>query len=124
MWSIIKRTISDRKTIIIVYIAIALAFLLMYVSMFPSFADQTKQWDEVMKTIPDGVTKAFNLQDYSFAHLENFLSGELYSITWPLLFIILIVATAGAYIADEIEKGTIEIILAQSISRIKFYISR
>jgi ABC-2 type transport system permease protein len=124
MWSIIKRTINDRKTVILIYIIVALAFLLMYVSMFPSFADQTEQWDEVMKTIPEGVMKAFNLEDYSFARLENFLSGELYSITWPLLLIILAVSTAGAAIANEIEKGTIEIILAQPITRTKFYLSR
>jgi len=124
MLSIIKRTISDRKTVILIYVIVALAFLLMYVSMFPSFADQTEQWDQMMKTIPEGMMKAFNLEDYSFARLENFLSGELYSITWPLLLIILAVSTAGAAIASEIEKGTIEIILAQPITRIKFYLSR
>ncbi len=124
MWPIIKRTINDRKTVIMIYIIVALAFLLMYVSMFPSFADQTQQWDELMKTVPEGVMKAFNLEDYSFARLENFLSGELYSITWPLLLIILAVSTAGAAIANEVEKGTIEIILSQPITRAKFYLSR
>jgi len=124
MWSIIKRTISDRKTVILIYIIVSLAFLTMYVAMFPSFSDQTEQWEQMIETVPEGMMKAFNLEDYSFARLENFLSGELYTITWPLLLIILAVSTAGAAIANEIEKGTIEIILSQPISRIRFYLSR
>lgn len=124
MLELIKRTIKDRKTVILIYVIAASAFLVMYTAMFPSFSQQTEQWDQIVKTIPEGVMKAFDLQDYSFAHLENFLSAELYSITWPLLLIILAVSTAGAAIANEIEKGTIELLLAQPLSRSKLYLSR
>jgi len=96
----------------------------MYIAMFPSFSSQTEQWDQMMKTIPEGMIKAFNLGDYSFARLENFLSAEIYMITWPLLLIVLAVSAAGSAIAGEIEKGTIEFLLSQSISRAKLYLSR
>ena len=124
MLSMIWRTIRDRKLVIAIYIIVTLAFLLMYVAMFPSFASQQEQWDQMLKSMPPEMMKVFNLQDYSFAHLENFLSAELYSITWPLFLIILAISTAGAAIANEIEKGTIELLLSVPISRTKLFISR
>ena len=124
MFTIIKRTIRDRWVVIVIYLAVALAFLLMYIAMFPSFANQQEQWDQMLKSMPQEMMKAFNLQDYSFAHLENFLSSELYSITWPLLLIILSISSAGAALANEIEKGTIEFLLSMPISRTKLFISR
>lgn len=124
MLAIISRTIKDRKVVILAYIIAASAFLLMYISMFPSFADQKDQWDAMMKTMPESMMKAFNLGDYSFAALENFLSAEEFMFVWPLLLIILAISSAGGAIAAEIEKGTIELLLSQSISRIKLFIAR
>ena len=124
MWSIIVRTIKDRRITILVYVIAASAFLLMYISMFPSFASQKDQWDQMLKTMPESMIKAFNLGDYSFSALENFLSAEEYMFVWPLLLIILTISTAGGAIAAEIEKGTIEVLLSQPISRAKLFASR
>lgn len=124
MWVIIARTIKDRKLVTAIYIFVALAFLLMYIAMFPSFASQQEQWDQMLKSMPAEMMKAFNLQDYSFVHLENFLSAELYSITWPLFLIILAISSAGAALANEVEKGTIEFLLSTPVSRRKLFFSR
>lgn len=124
MLSIIIRTIKDRKLVTAIYIFVALAFLLMYIAMFPSFSSQQDQWDQMLKSMPAEMMKAFNLQDYSFAHLENFLSAELYSITWSLLLIIMTISIAGASLANEVEKGTIEFLLSAPISRKKLFFSR
>lgn len=124
MWSIIVRTMRDRRLVTAIYIIVALAFLIMYIVMFPSFASQQEQWDQMLKSMPTEMMKAFNLQDYSFAHLENFLSAELYSITWPLFLIILAISTAGGAIANEIEKGTIEFLLSTPVSRKRLFVAR
>ncbi len=124
MLAIITKTIKDRRLVTAIYIIVALAFLLMYIAMFPSFASQQEQWDQMLKLMPPEMMKAFNLQDYSFAHLENFLSAELYSITWPLFLIILAISSAGAALANEVEKGSIEFLLSTPISRRKLFLSR
>lgn len=124
MLEIIKRTIKDRIFVISIYIVVASLLLIMYTAMFPSFSTQQEQWNQVVKTIPENMMKAFNLQDYSLSSYHSFIASEEYSITWPVLLIILAISFAGGALAGEVEKGTIEILLAQPISRIKLFLSR
>lgn len=124
MWALFKRTIKDRKTVILIYIIASLAFLLMHISIFPSFKDQQVQFDQILKTMPEGFTKAFNLQDFNLSVFENYISTEEFSLIWPLLLAIMAISFAGGMIASEIEKGTIEVLLSQPISRTKLFLSR
>ena len=124
MLEIFKRTIKDRIFVISIYIIVASLLLIMYTAMFPSFSTQQDQWNQVVKTIPENMMKAFNLQDYSLSSYHSFIASEEYSITWPILLVILAISFAGGALSGEVEKGTIEILLSQPISRIKLYLSR
>lgn len=124
MWSIISRTIKDRKTVFLIYLIAASAFFLMHVSVFPSFKDQQIDISKLMESMPQGFIEAFGLQDYDMSKFENYIAGEEFSLIWPLMLLIMSISLAGGAIASEIEKGTIEILLSQPISRSKLYLSR
>jgi len=124
MWPIIKRTIKDRKIVFLIYIIAASAFFLMHVSVFPSFKDQQIDIAQLMQSMPQGFIEAFGLEDYDMSKFENYIAGEEFSLIWPLMLLIMSISLAGGAIASEIEKGTIEVLLSQPISRSKLYISR
>lgn len=124
MKTLFLRTIKDRRLILGIYIIAICAFLLMHISIFPSFSGQQAQFDQILKTMPEGVAKAFNLQDYNLSVFESYISTEEFSLIWPILLLIMSISFAGGMIAAEIEKGTIEILLAQPITRAKFFTSR
>lgn len=124
MLSIIKRTIKDRWLVFLIYIIAASGFFLMHVSIFPTFADQQIDISAMIKSLPEGFVEAFGLQDYDMSKFENYIAGEEFSLIWPLLLLIMSISLAGGAIAAEIEKGTIEVLLAQPITRGKLYIAR
>ncbi len=121
--ALVFRIIKDQKKSLLAYLSIAMVFVWMYVALFPSIAKQQEKLSELVTSYPEGFLKAFGLdpQTLIFSNLESFLSLEHYSILWPLMLIILLVSYASSAIAGEIEKGTIEILLSQPLSRLKVF---
>ncbi|HLC38817.1 MAG TPA: ABC transporter permease subunit [Patescibacteria group bacterium] len=124
MKAVFWRILKDRQSVFLVYILVNIGLLLMYISLFPSFKDQSAAMEQLFKSYPESFLKAFNFDIANFTTIEGFLSTEQFSFMWPLLVVLMSVGFAGTAFAGEIEKGTIEILLAQPISRLKLFISR
>lgn len=124
MWTIFWRTIKDRRMLILIYTLSSVALLWMYIALFPSFKDQSASLEQLIKNYPESFMKAFNFDIKSFNTIEGFLSTEQYSFVWPLIVAFMMIGFAGAALAGEIEKGTIELLLSQPISRAKLFIGR
>lgn len=116
--------LKDRKNSLIAYTLSASAFILMYVALFPSIKEQSAQFEELFKAYPEGLLAAFGVESIGFDTLEKFFQLEYYSYVVPLMVILLVLPIAGAAIAGEIEKGTIENILAKPVSRLSLYLGR
>ena len=124
MITVFKRTLKDRWVVFIIYIIAATAFMFMHTSIFPSIKDQQVDIGKMLESMPKGFTEAFGLQDYDMSKFENYISGEEFSLIWPLLLLIMSISFAGNAIAGEIERGTIEILLSQPVSRTKLYLAK
>jgi ABC-2 type transport system permease protein len=97
----------------------------MYVAMWPSFSKESEKFLELADAYPEAVMKAMNIDIMSmFGSLEGFIAGEHFSIIWPIILIILTLSYASSAIAGEIDKGTIELLLAQPISRLKIFFAK
>lgn len=125
MLSLIIQTVKKRRNLLLSCTAIAVSFVWMMVAVFPSFSGKAEQMTKAFENYPDAMLKAFNIEMDSFlTSLEGFLAGENFSIMWPIILIVLALAFASSTIAGEIDRGTIEILLAQPISRIKIFLSK
>lgn len=126
MMSIVLRTLKDRRWSIMVYVAVGVLFLWMYVAMFPTFADKADQFKQLMNAYPESMMDAFGVKDAAkmFENVENFLAMENYSFLWPILAIALAVSVGGYSIAGEIEQKTIETLLSQPVSRTKIFFAK
>jgi ABC-2 type transport system permease protein len=126
VYTIIKRAIKDHRYQLIAYIVGALIFLEMYISLFPTLQKQAKQLSKIIATYPAGLMKAFNIDPatLTFSKLGPYLGMEQFNFVWPVLAIIFAISFANYSISGEIEKGTIEILLAQPVSRLKLFFSR
>lgn len=126
MFTIFWRTIKNRKISLIAYSLASVAFLEMYVALFPMFADRQEEFDKLLELYPDQLFQALGMDKASFtlAKIESFVAAEHFSLIWPIMLIILVIAFGSVQIAGEIEKGTIETILAQPISRLKIFFSK
>lgn len=126
MWSLFTKTIKDRKWNIIIYSLVAILTVWMYVGMFPTFSDKAEQFNQMLEAYPESFMKAFGVEDTAliFSDIEHFLAMENYSMFWPIIVICLLVSWAGSAIAGEVEKGTIETLLSQPISRVKIFFAK
>jgi len=124
MLAIIFQTIKSKKISLISYSLGALLFLWMFVSMFPSIQEQSEKFAEVFSSYPEQFFSIFNIEELQFDTLEKFLAIEHYSILWPILALFLMVSIAGVGLSGEIEKGTMSLVLARPVSRLKIFAAR
>lgn len=126
MINLIWETIKERKWSVIIYSIVSILLLLLYVALFPSLQNQTQQLTEVLKSMPEGLLKALGSSPAQLSNfnLETLLASKQFSMVFQLLAAVLAISIAGNDIAGEIEKGTIEFLLSQPISRLKFYFAR
>jgi ABC-2 type transport system permease protein len=96
----------------------------MYVALYPTFSAQAQQLTEIYSTLPESFFAAFGASDLAFATLEGFMAAENFGFVWPLLVILIITGLAGSAFAGEIEKDTIELVLARPISRTQYYLGK
>lgn len=122
--AIINKEIYVRRWALISFTAGSVAFLLLYVLIYPSFQHETAKFNELLQSYPKAVLKAFNIENLQFSSIEGYVSAEHFSFVWPLLAIFLAIGTAGNSIAGEIEKGTIALTLSMPIKRSKIYLAK
>ena len=123
MLAIITRTLKDNRVSLAVYILICALFVWMMVAFFPSMLENSQGMAEAFANYPKEFFEAFDITnlDVMFASLEGFLAVEYYSIIWPIIAIILVLSFGSGAIAGEIDRGTIEVLLAQPVSRARLY---
>ena len=108
-----------------IYLVISISFVWMYVALFPTMQEQAEKLKQAFESYPQALMKAFNISfENFFDTLQGFMAGEYFSLLWPIIMIILVLSYSASAIAGEIEAGTIELLLAQPISRLKIFLAK
>lgn len=120
----IYKELRQRRWAILAYCVIALAFIWMYLSIFPSFQKESAKFNELLEAYPKALLEAFNIKDLQISTVEGYIAAEHFSFVWPIMVILLMLSTAGQAIAGEIERGTMSIMLSLPVSRLKIFLSK
>jgi ABC-2 type transport system permease protein len=124
MWILIKQTILDRRNTLLAYLIASVLLLWMYLALFPSIQEQAQTLNQLVEAYPEALLKAFGIEEMRLDDLGNFLAAEQFSFVWPIIAIIMLGSLAGGALAGEIEKGSIELLLSQPVSRLRLFMSR
>lgn len=126
MISVVLRTLKNRRLSIFAYSLSSVLFMWLYIALFPSFSKNQQDFDKLLEAYPEEIFKSLGIDkaDFTLSRIESYLATEHFSFMWPIMLIILAVSFGSAMIAGEVEKGTIEVLLSQPISRLKLYISK
>lgn len=126
MLTIILRTLKDSRRSLLIYCLAAFAFTFMYVAMFPNIAKQAEQLQAVLASYPTDLFKAFSIDPTQMVmnDLQAFLSLENFSFLFPIMAIAMAIAAASGSVAGEIERGTMTLLLAQPVSRLRVYAAK
>ena len=121
---IIFQSLRDRFVTVVSYSAGAILLMLMYMAIYPTVKAQADQLNAFLEHMPKGIMQVFGMGSINYAILGNYLSSEQFSLMWPILVIFLTISLGAGWLAGEIEKGTIELSLAQPISRLQLFWGR
>jgi ABC-2 type transport system permease protein len=86
--------------------------------LFPSFAGNNAALDELIKSLPHGMTNAFNLGS-GFGTVEAFISGEYYGLLLVLIISIFCIMVTTQLMAKLVDQGSMAYLLATPTTRRK-----
>lgn len=104
------------------YLAAGMAALaLMVIWIYPSFSTQF-EGDELIEAYPDALLGLFDVRTMS--SLEGFLAFELYVFGWIIMLGLYFAYSAAGIIADDIDRGLMDSVLALPVSRSRVLVER
>lgn len=93
----------------------------LFLYMFPSIS-QGVDLDEYVESIPPALREAFGIR--ALGSIEGFLAAELYSFGWVLLLGLYLAYAAASLVADDVEDGRMDVLLALPVSRSKILVEK
>jgi ABC-2 type transport system permease protein len=124
MLAIAFRTLRSKKISIAVYAFAGLAFIWMYVLLYPTIKGQGETYNQLLENFPEELARAFGIVNLSFSTLETFLVTEQFNLMWSIIALFLLISWAGSSIAGEVEAGTMDIVLSSPISRAQVFFAK
>ena len=118
------RMISDRRRSILYWTIGAIVLVALIALAYPSIRDTGDEFQSYVDSLPEGLQQAFGLAGASLASPEGYLASQLYSNTYPVVLLILGLGMAGWSVAGSESDGTLEVALANPVSRTSLGLER
>jgi ABC-2 type transport system permease protein len=91
-------------------------YILLMFWLYPGMAENTDALNELLKSMPEGVVNAFNIQG-GFGSMEAFISGEYYGLILPILLSIFSLMVSTALLARLVDQGSMAYLLSTPTTR-------
>ncbi|WP_458207139.1 ABC transporter permease subunit [Haladaptatus sp. NG-SE-30] len=126
MLEIVRYEASRRYKGAIVLAVLLGAMSILMVALFPSIESSGADLDAYWDSLPPAMKAAFGASGggFSLTTMEGFLAVEIYQFFWLLLLGIYMAYVAGGFIAGDVERDRLDILLAAPISRSKVLVEK
>ncbi|MHB0914127.1 MAG: ABC transporter permease subunit [Thermoleophilia bacterium] len=121
--NLLRRTFSDRRISLPIYAAGVAAYSIMILAIWPSMSSNLETLEQLWANYPEAIRSMFG-GNISIATFDGFLTLEYFSLIWVIIVFAFSISVATASVAGEIEKGTMELLLSQPISRRSIIMTR
>ncbi len=119
------KTIRDRRMSLIWWNIGFVAMVFSIVALYPSIKESAAPLAEYVNNLPDAVKALFGGTDLTdIASPTGFLNAELFGLMVPIMFIIFATGFGSSAIAGEEEQGTMDLLLANPLSRRRVVIEK
>ncbi len=121
-----RTMLRDKYKLLVIYTVASIGLLEMYIALFPTIKDQSASIDQLIRTMPPALFKAFGMDpaSFSFGSFQTYLSSEYMSFLWPMLAIALAISIANYIAVREVDSGTIETLLSSPTRRSRIFTER
>lgn len=122
-FQILKKELFYNKYSLITWTSIFVAIMIMYMGIYPSFADNIAEMEMFMETMPKEFLQMFNMDQLSMANPLGYFGTE--SMFFYLIFAgIFSITNASNVLSKEEDEKTIEFLLSKPVSRTNILINK
>ncbi len=118
--SVFGRSLHEQRRALVGWSVGAAATVLLELALFPTV--RNNDMSKLLDSYPESVKKLFGLTDFSTG--TGYVRAELFSFVLPLLLVILAVLWGSDAIAGEEDRRTIDLLLANPISRRRIVVEK
>ena len=114
----LKKTILDLRSQILCWGLAIGTLLFLTVLMYPSISGV---YDDIVNELPEGMIAFWGMSEIGMDTMEGFLNVEFLSYA-PIALAVFAILSGTATIVSEENEGTLDLLLAQPISRLKLIV--
>ena len=114
----LKKTLLDLRSQILCWGFAIGSLLLLTVLIYPSISGV---YDDILSELPEGMLAFWGMGEMGMDTMEGYLNVEFLSYA-PIALAVFAILSGTATIVGEENQGTLDILLAQPISRLKFIV--
>jgi ABC-2 type transport system permease protein len=109
-----RRAMKDLRWTALWYSLGLATYALVMAGFYPSIG-KTAAYQQILKVWPKALLHAFGISD--FGTFAGFMGGELLNVIWPLIAAAFLITVGTAVVAQEVERGTVELWLSIPLPR-------
>lgn len=119
--SVFERTFHEHGRAILGWIAGLATLAVVQLALYPTVRDN-EAFSKIMTSYPKAFRALFGIADYTSG--PGYLRAELFSVMAPLLIVVFAILWGSDLIAGEEERHTIDVLLANPISRRRLLVEK
>jgi ABC-2 type transport system permease protein len=123
MMAIIRNELWQRRRGLVWWVVGVMALISIDMLLYKSIKQDTQDLNKLVNSMPAGI-KALFAGNADFFSQTGFLSGRIYYLLLPLLLSIFTIGVGSGLIGKEERQGTLELLLARPLSRIKLLLGK
>lgn len=121
--SVFAKSIWERRQSLVWWVLGIVALVGLTVAVYPSVADQ--QFDELFQGMPEELASLFGVDQLADLNTpEGYVNSQIYANMGPILLLIFSIGFGAAAVAGEEDKNTMDLLLAQPITRTRIVIEK
>jgi ABC-2 type transport system permease protein len=113
--SVFSKGMRDQWRSLLVWVVTVAAFALMMTAFYPSVKASMASYQQIADKLPQVLRDAFVGSDIGSP--TGWLDTKLFSMMAPIIFLVYAISAGARGIAGEEEQGTLDLLLAQPVSR-------
>ncbi|MCL5291167.1 MAG: ABC transporter permease [Actinobacteria bacterium] len=119
------RTLRDQRKSLFWW-AFGMVGTSLYLALFyPVIRDNMANYEKILQSMPESVKSIFMANSQaSLATADGYINIELFSMVAPILFLVFAIGVGSAAVAGEEEKGTLDLLLANPLSRWRIVVEK
>lgn len=121
-WTVLRATLHQRRASIFWFCTSLVLYSWLMTWLWPQLGGE--EYQRMIESLPPELLAIFGGTEVPFGSLGGYFQTEYLGLLWIAIVAAAVVLFAARAIAGEVGSGTLELVMAQPVSRLRFVVTR